>query len=319
MNQASQNQPVPQDCRVAFAMRPPSQSWEVLTIPTTPPRQIWCWFKPSHAPTALVLQFPTEGEQPEAGQTVTLRTLIRSAGLDPACVPMCSLFGFSFAGESGASAYFDQPVSAPAEAADPSVVVYVDPPPGDASHTIAAGQNAAAANASPAMDKQTKEMFNSLERDWRASTQAEKQLVGLHKQLLDMVMRLNTMNRDLTPDERLSTDREDRDDWQEARRFLREASTRLSRYIKEMDAGETIYAGKKQWYSDIYREFVAERQPFEGMAQVCQEFEIYRKTMQNLVTSMQGAYQHARSEGEQRAQIVLNRIAAKVSAARAGR
>lgn len=88
----------------------------------------------------------------------------------------------------------------------------------------------------------------SMDRDWKGSLQAECQLQSLQKQLLDLQTQLGTMNRDLGPDERLYFDRLDQDDWPEARRALRDATTRLARYIKEMDSGETVYAGKKRWF-----------------------------------------------------------------------
>ena len=99
---------------------------------------------------------------------------------------------------------------------------------------------------------------------------------------------------------------------EEDRRWLREASTHLSRYIREFDAGETVYAGKKRWFQQIYTDCVRARKPFDGILQARQEFEVYRKTGQNLVGSMQGAYQSASQDGERRAQNVLTRIAGKI-------
>jgi hypothetical protein len=131
--------------------------------------------------------------------------------------------------------------------------------------------------------------------------------------LLDLQVRLGTMNRDLGPEERLYSDRSDQDDWQEARRALRDAATRLARYIKEMDAGETSYAGKKRWFDNIRKSYLIPRVTFDGMESARLEFEVYRSSMQNLVSRMQAAYHHARQEGEVRAQQVLNRIATKVA------
>ena len=180
-------------------------------------------------------------------------------------------------------------------------------------------QNAASYAPSPGVDEheftddQIEEMFDSMERDWKSSLQAERQLQSLQKQLLDLQVRLGTMNRDLGPDERLYSDRSDQDDWQEARRALRDAATRLARYIKEMDAGETSYAGKKRWFVNIRKSYVIPRVMFDGIESARLEFEVYRSAMQNLVTRMQAAYHHGRQEGEVRAQQVLNRIATKVA------
>ncbi|MDA0284681.1 MAG: hypothetical protein O3B13_23515 [Planctomycetota bacterium] len=128
-----------------------------------------------------------------------------------------------------------------------------------------------------------------MDRDWKGSLQAECQLQSLQKQLLDLQTQLGTMNRDLGPDERLYFDRLDQDDWPEARRALRDATTRLARYIKEMDSGETVYAGKKRWFDKNLRTYVVPRITFDGIDSAHHEFENYRSTMQDLVTRMQAA------------------------------
>ena len=308
MNDGSFRNSAMNDCRLAFAVRPPSANWEPIQAPTNPPRTFWAWFKPQHLPTAIVLQVPSGDGSAVA--PVTVRYLVQMLGVDPACVPMCSLFGFSFQGQGGTASYFDQPVSGPPPGADPNIVFYVDPPP---------MQNAASYAPSPGVDEheftddQIEEMFDSMERDWKSSLQAERQLQSLQKQLLDLQVRLGTMNRDLGPDERLYSYRSDQDDWQEARRALRDAATRLARYIKEMDAGETSYAGKKRWFVNIRKSYVIPRVMFDGIESALLEFEVYRSAMQNLVTRMQAAYHHGRQEGEVRAQQVLNRIATKVA------
>ncbi len=222
---------------------------------------------------------------------------------------MCVVFGFSFQGHGGSAPQFDQPIADPPVGADPNIVFYVDPPP---LHS-AAGSGDAAQHDDEFTEDQIEEIFDSMERDWKGSLQAERQLQSLQKQLLDLQVRLGTMNRDLGTDERLYSDRSDQDDWQEARRSLRDASTRLARYIKEMDAGETTYAGKKRWFVDIRKTYVVTRTTFDGMESARQEFEVYRSTMQNLVSRMQSAYHQARQEGEVRANQVLSRIASKVA------
>jgi hypothetical protein len=313
MSEGGLTNPTSNDCRIAFAARPPSASWETFQLLTTPPRMAWVWFKPQHLPTAIVVQMPPDAGL--SGSPVTARFLAQMLGVDPACVPMCSLYGFSFPGQGGMSPYFDQLIAEPTAGADPNIVFYVDPPP---------MQTAPAYFPEPVGDSedveftedQIDEIFDSMDRDWKGSLQAERQLQSLQKQLLDLQVRLGMMNRDLGPDERLYSDRSDQDDWQEARRALRDASMRLARYIKEMDAGETVYAGKKRWFDNIRKSYVVPRVTFDGMASARQEFEIYRSTMQNLVTRMQSAYHHARQEGEVRAQQVLNRIAAKVASTR---
>tara|TARA_R110002072_G_scaffold302603_1_gene486604 strand:+ start:47461 stop:48453 length:993 start_codon:yes stop_codon:yes gene_type:complete len=307
MSDGSFQNPAMNDCRLAFAARPPSASWEPIQLPTTPPRMFWAWFKPQHLPTAIVLQVPSDDGSAVA--PVTVRYLAQTLGLDAACVPMCLLFGFSFQGQGGTAPYFDQPIVGPPPGADPNIVFYVDPPP----MQNLAEYGRKSDDEHEFTEDQIEEMFDSMERDWKSSLQAERQLQSLQKQLLDLQVRLGTMNRDLGPDERLYSDRSDQDDWQEARRALRDAATRLARYIKEMDAGETSYAGKKRWFVNIRKSYVIPRISFDGIESARLEFEVYRSTMQNLVTRMQAAYHHGRQEGEVRAQQVLNRIATKVA------
>ena len=310
MSAGSVPNPASNDCRAAFAARPPSAAWEVIQIPTDPPRNFWVWFKPQHLPNAIVLQVP-----PDAGPSVaavSVKYVAQMLGVDPAFVPMCSLFGVSFEGQGGTASYFDEAITVVPAGSDPNIVIYVDPPPMQAAQSYypEASHNEPETEFT---DDQVDEIFDSMERDWKGSVQAERQLQSLQKQLLDLQVRLGTMNRDLGTDERLYSDRSDQDDWQEARRALRDAATRLARYIKEMDAGETSYAGKKRWFVDIRKTYVIPRTTFDGMEAARQEFEIYRSTMQNLVSRMQAAYHHARQEGEVRANQVLSRIASKVA------
>ena len=315
MSEGSTSHPAANDCRVIFAARSPSVSWEAIQLPTSPPRMFWGWFKPQHLPMAVVLQVPPEAGPGQTVAPVTMRSLIQALGIDPACVPMCSLFGFPFPGQGGMASYFDQAITVAPTGTDPNIVIYVDPPPMQNASAFFSGATDDEPE-SEFTEDQIEEIFDSMERDWKGSTQAERQLQSLQKQLLDLQVRLGTMNRDLGPEERLYSDRSDQDDWQEARRALRDAATRLARYIKEMDAGETVYAGKKRWFVNIRKSYVIPRKTFDGMESARQEFEVYRSTMQNLVARMQSAYHHARQEGEIRAQQVLNRIATKVSSSK---
>lgn len=307
-SQTPQPQHAP-DCRALFAQRPASQAWEVVTLPTNPPLQLWAWFKPVATPTAVMLQVPPTG----IAMTFTVRQALHGIGIDPAAVPTCSLFGFWFPGDGGTSPHFDQPVSGPAPGGDPNIVAYVDVPGAVAPAPVAmpAGDEA------PPLDAQAREIFKSFERDWKTAQSAERQLGGLKKNLTDMQQRLNTMNRDLTGDEALYADRADLEDWRDARRFLRDAAQRLSKVVKEFVAGETTYAGKRMWFEEIYDSYVSSQTPFAGMEEARGEFEYYRRTIQNLCDRMQAAYHHAQHEGITKAQNVLSRIAIKVAAKKA--
>ena len=105
-SQSPQPQHAP-DCRALFAQRPASQAWEVVTLPTNPPLQLLAWFKPAATPAAVMLQVPPPG----VAMAFTVRQALHAIGINPAAVPTCSLFGFWFPGDGGASPHFDQPVS----------------------------------------------------------------------------------------------------------------------------------------------------------------------------------------------------------------
>jgi hypothetical protein len=295
------------DCRVTFAQRPASQSWEVVTVPTNPPLHLWAWYKPLQAPAAIMLQVPPAATPQQSAFTV--RQTLPLLGIDPTAVQSCSLFGFWFAGEGGTSQHLDQPVTGPPAGADPNVVLHIEAP-------MPTSPDSTVDSKAPA-DERTRTMFRSFERDWKTTRNAQRQLDGLQKQLLDMQSRLGTMNRDLTPEEALHAERSDHDDWRDARRWLRDASNRLSKCVKELVAGETTYAGKNQWFEQIYTDYISTQTPFPGMDEARGEFEYHRRTIQNLCDRMQSAYHHAQQEGIQRAQVVLSRIAVKVASKRA--
>ena len=120
----------------------------------------------------------------------------------------------------------------------------------------------------------------------------------------------------LTPEESRQADRQDHDDWRDARRWLRDAAGKVTRFMKECDVGETVYVGKKNWFEQIYEQVVIPRQPMNGLDQVRHEFETHRKNLQMLVNNMRATMSSASSDGERRAQQVLARIGSKKNAAR---
>lgn len=134
-----------------------------------------------------------------------------------------------------------------------------------------------------------------------------------------MINRLNALNRDLTPEENLHGDSKDRNDWQEARRWLRDLTHRVTKYLKEHDIGETSGVGKRQWFEQTYQQFIAPRQQFDGLQPAQREFETYRKKLQTLLINMTNACSSAANDGERRAKAVLSKIAVKTRAAKAKR
>ena len=132
-----------------------------------------------------------------------------------------------------------------------------------------------------------------------------------------MLARLGTLDRDLNPDERFHGDRQAKTDWQEARRWLKDAAAKLARYIKEHDIGETSAAGKRLYLQQTFEQIVATRRPVDNIVQLHREFEGYRKRLQILLNNMNTACNAAGQDGERRAQEVLRRIDASVRGVRA--
>ena len=297
------------DPRTQFAARPPSITWEQIPFQDSPQSVLWAWFKPSHVPHGLVLVIPDETFQtlPYLDQ-LTMRKLLSVAGIDPRSVSMWSLYGVGYESLLATSPFLDQAIPAPVPGVDRNIVVCIHPPVAVISPPMSMPP---LAQPSPHT-----ELYERIGTDWNASLHLEKELDTLRKQLAGMSAKLNSLNRDLTPEESRQADRQDHDDWRDARRWLRDAVGKLSRFIKECDVGETVYVGKKKWFEQIYEQVVIPRQPMNDLDQVRHEFETHRKNLQTLVNNMRATLSSASQDGERRAQQVLARIAAKKNTAR---
>jgi len=196
---------------------------------------------------------------------------------------------------------------APPPGADPNIVVLIDAPPAE-SLSVASPSVAA-------MGADLVKVFDEMEADWSASLLLEKQLMLARKQLAGTLSRLAALDRDLSPEGRLHGDRQDKSDWQEVRRGLKDAAVKLSRYIKEHDVGETSAAGKRDWFEQTYQQFVVPRRPFEGLLPLHREFESYRKRLQILLSNMNLANKNVAQEAERRAQQVLSRLGSRARSA----
>ena len=157
-------------------------------------------------------------------------------------------------------------------------------------------------------------IFQAIEGDWQAIELLDTQLASVRKQLAAQQGKLQSLNRDLSADERVAADTLDKKDWQDARRWLRDCSAQVSRYIRDHDIGFTSAAGKRNLLEQYLRDVVTPRQAAPNLGAIQQEFEMYRKTAQVLLLSMQNASSAASRDGEQRAQQILTRVAAKMRA-----
>ncbi len=314
MNQShSRDGTAPSDGRIDFAGRPPSTSWERVPIADSPENHIWVWFKPAHAPQGLIVRVPDETfrNYPRREQ-LTMRKLLQAAGVEPRCVSMWYLYGVPSEGQNGTALFLDQAIPQPATEAESDIVICIT------AQNVEVTQPATAP-AAAAEEEDRSQVFARIDADWKAILQMEKQATGLRKQLSGMLNRLDSLNRDLSPEEGSHATRQDKKDWRDARRWLRDAATQLSRYIKEHDVGETSAAGRRKWFEQTYRQFVVPRRQFDGMLQAQREYENYRKMVQVFLKNMNTAYSNAARDGERRARQVLNKIAARVRAARSKR
>lgn len=293
-------------------LRPPSVAWEPLALRGDPGGAAWVWFHPAAAPWSVQYQIPAETVQ-RLGPALTVELLIASSGLPPQQLQGWEANGRSYDVDAGAWPLIGQPI--PADGGSP-VLVQIRLRGVAAAPPLAAILPPAAPSAAGVDSDRA---WEGLEADWLAIELVERQLDAVRKQLSAMQGRLQPLNRDLSPEEFRAADNQDRKDWIDARRWLRIAGDQLGRYIREYDIGAVSGAGGRHRFEELYRNHIQPRRPFAGLAAARLEFEQYRKTHQTLLLQMQAVLANAQRDGEQRAQQLLNRIAAKVRTARGKR
>ena len=290
-----------------FTLRPASTGWEALALVPGTAIGIWVWCKPLHAPLDLIVRVSAETFQAVGGM-LSLRQIIAGAGAELGQVYGLTIQGTFIDALSGTNPLLDHAVPA----ASPWVEVAIRMLPMAASYAVApvAGAGLSAGSQASAM---------AIQSDWTAVVQAETQLMSLRKQLATVQGRLLSLNRDLSADENVASDNADRKEWQDTRRWLRDCAGLASRYIKEADTGVTSMAGNKGRLEQLVQDAKAGRLSPPQMAAAQNEIEAHRKTVVNIQNQMQNALQAAGRDGEQRAQQILTRIAAKVRAHRTKR
>jgi hypothetical protein len=302
-----------------FLARQPSSTWEPVSIPELPSCQFWVWFKPSQAPHSVLFQIP-EGIWRAHAPALTLRRIVAAAGIDASGVHSWALNGVTCDAQGGANPLLDQPVPLPVP---PGIAVQMAVPLATPAMTAAppVPQPAVAAAVTPGapLTAEGRNVLEAIDAEWQAIIQIERQLEAVRRQLGGIQATLQSLNRDLDADERLYADNLDKKEWQDARRWLREALAHVSRYIRAHDIGVTSSAGNRRRFEEIYLQFVEPRRSFPALEAEQLAFEQHRKTNQNLLLQMQSTYAAAARDGVQRARMVLSRIASKVRAARAKR
>lgn len=335
MNQnALQSNAVGLDARASFAARPPSPTWERIVPAECPQNYLWAWFKPAHLPHGLILRIPDEtyAAYPQLAAQWTMRRLLLTAGVDPASVATWQIHGVVYDAMGGTSPILDAGIPYPVPGMDPHINVVVHAPlmlmppqifapppmmpmPHVASVPHMAPAHPLGATAQPVTNvvpATLEDAYKNIELDWAASLEIERDLTRLRKQLIDMMGRLKSLNRELTPPERLYSSNQDKKDWQDARRWLRDSSTKCWRCVKDHDIGDTSSAGQRKWFEETHDNTIVPRKHLDNLQQVTRDFAGYRKLVQTLHNAMSSTHSMAAIDGERRAQSVLTRIAQKV-------
>lgn len=315
--------------QIPFSHRPPSTQWEPLPIVRIPGLTLWAWYRPQHLPLGLIVSVPSEMLAVSAvGFPFTLMDVLFAAGVEPVTVQAASFFGSPWQTQDILSQYLHHPVPPAAAGAKPEIAIQVSQqvmPP----EAVAAPIPLSAAETSPGTlspdqagtddtdPAAHKLMYDRIEKSWLSSVQMERQMTGLRQKLASVLAALGKFDRDLNPEERLAADREDRDAWQDARRWMRDLSAKCHREIKSFDVGMTSAAGKRNAIQQLYEQVIEPRAPSHELTLIRREFETYRKDMVNLQKSMQSALQSANQNGTQRAQRVLAVIGRKIRERRA--
>ncbi|MCA9060440.1 MAG: hypothetical protein KDA85_18145, partial [Planctomycetaceae bacterium] len=152
-----------------------------------------------------------------------------------------------------------------------------------------------------------------IDSDWNTCLSLERTLSGLRQKLSGSLSKLNTLDRELSPQERLAADREDQDAWQDARRWLRDVAAKVHRFVKAHDVGVTSAAGRRNSIEQMVQRHQAKLMSDQEVAAFHHELEAYRKLLSNLQSNMNSALSSAAQDGEGRARRVLQRINVKIN------
>ncbi|MCG6157966.1 hypothetical protein [Rubinisphaera margarita] len=306
-----------------FASRPASAGWEQVTCSAVPQLTLGVWFKPATFPMGVVLAFPQGVNRAQFPQ-LTMRMLLDAMRLEPSSIISWAINGMTFDAAQGTNPLLDQPLPPSMPGADPQIYVMcaapvpvappmpVAPPPMAAAPMPQMAPRGAAQGMNRQPSPQELEWLDGIDAEWNASLNIEADLHRQRKRLVDMQSKLKTLNRDLNSDERTYSSSQDKKDWQDARRWLRDCSTKLSRNLKDYDIGFTSAAGQRTWFEETYKAYVETKLPFEGMEQAFRDYQMYHKSLQTLNTSIKSAVQYAAQNGERRAQRLISQIQAKV-------
>ena len=219
---------------------------------------------------------------PPAEEALSLRRLLHLLGLPAETAESWMVQGATFPMQQGANPLLDQPLPAVGPWGDPGISVRMTPNLQPLTQSVPTQTPvvpviplmppspgfAPAAFARPAVvnDDQALHMLGIYGSDWQSLLAMETQLASVRKQLGAIQGQLQSLNRDLNPDEKLVADNQDKKDWQDARRWLRDSLATVSRWIRDHDIGMVSAAGNRNRFEQVYREHVVPNKPFPGIA-----------------------------------------------------
>lgn len=328
-----------------FAARHPSKAWETLAIARCPGLAVWAWFRPAAMPSSITVTVPVEVSNAyPGGLPFSLSDLLIAAGIAPSQFLAVSLYGAPWQQAQAYFPYLNQAVPSPVQGASSEIMLSVfetaypgftvaQPPmvaqlpmghvaggpvvgwagQGDSALT-ASGAMGTESNAADDFDKKHagKSLYDRIEASWKSAVQMERQMTGLRQKLSALANTLGKMDRDLSPEERLASDREDKDAWEDARRWVRDLAGKCHREVKAFDIGMTSSAGKRNWMEQTYQTVIEPRAQSTELETYRREFETYRKDIMNLQRAMSSAIQAGTQNGTSRAQRITGSIQKKI-------
>lgn len=213
------------------------------------------WFRPAHLPSGVVVTIPADFLNAfPAGLPISLGDVLIAVGVPPQNFQAVSMYGGEFQASAVFSPFVNHPLPPiPMGGRAEIAVSVIEQPvmmPMQPMAFVPAGvpmPNAASAAMMMPADVEHADHFNDMSSDidttfeegvefeddgaplsddmmfiriesaWKFSVQIERQMTGLRQRLSSIQSALGKLDRDLSPDERLASDREDRDEWADTR------------------------------------------------------------------------------------------------------
>lgn len=244
------------------------------------------------------------------GFRLTLRHVLNGLGLPVTQLQSWSAGGHWFDAHGGANPLLDHPLP-PALPGDGGIVIRAPAPLSPDPHPVLNPSPSAGAPSTGPVSAAEETIYAAMDADWLAIQQLETQLDGFRKQLATLQGKVQSLNRDLSIDEKQACDSADIKEWGDVRRWLRDSASQVSRYLRDYTMGVASNAGQRLRFEAMYNDYVVPRRSMPDLANAQRDMEMYRKVVQSLVAKMQATVASASRDGEQRATQFLAKIGAK--------